>query len=130
MVKIRRSIHNIIHENDSLKNENKDLKERCENLVYAMGALKGDVTNLEEEKKSLISVLKLLQVDTQQHEQKSRVIESNADKVTDRSKQKTFDYANEMEINNLLHEYRDLFIDMAVRNNRSKLAIANRHQER
>ena len=31
---------------------------------------------------------------------------------------------------NLLHEYRDLFIDMAVRNNRSKLAIANRHQER
>ena len=47
------SIHNIIHENDSLKNENKDLKERCENLVYAMGALKRDVTNLEEEKKSL-----------------------------------------------------------------------------
>ena len=40
---------------DSLKNENKDLKERCENLVYAMGALKRDVTNLEEEKKSLIS---------------------------------------------------------------------------
>ena len=31
---------------------------------------------------------------------------------------------------NLLHEYRDLFIDKAVRNNRSKLAIANRHQER
>ena len=30
----------------------------------------------------------------------------------------------------LLHEYRDLFIDMAMRNNRSKLAIANRHQER
>ena len=30
----------------------------------------------------------------------------------------------------LLHKYRDLFIDMAVRNNRSKLAIANRHQER
>ena len=30
----------------------------------------------------------------------------------------------------LLYEYRDLFIDMAVRNNRSKLAIANRHQER
>ena len=30
----------------------------------------------------------------------------------------------------LLHEYRDLFIDMAVRNNRSKLPIANRHQER
>ena len=59
------SIHNIIHENDSLKNENKDLKERCENLVYAMGALKRDVTNLEEEKKSLISVIKLLQVDTQ-----------------------------------------------------------------
>ena len=40
---------------DSLKNENKELKERCENLVYAMGALKRDVTNLEEEKKSLIS---------------------------------------------------------------------------
>ena len=30
----------------------------------------------------------------------------------------------------LLHEYRDLFIDMAVRNNRSELAMANRHQER
>ena len=30
----------------------------------------------------------------------------------------------------LLHEYKDLFIDMAVRNNRSELAIANRHQER
>ena len=30
----------------------------------------------------------------------------------------------------LLYEYRDLFIDMDVRNNRSKLAIANRHQER
>ena len=30
----------------------------------------------------------------------------------------------------LLHEYRDLFIDMAVRNNRSELAIGNRHQER
>ena len=30
----------------------------------------------------------------------------------------------------LLYEYRDLFIDMAVRNNRSALAIANRHQER
>ena len=30
----------------------------------------------------------------------------------------------------LLHEYRDLFIDMDVRNNRSELAIANRHQER
>ena len=27
-------------------------------------------------------------------------------------------------------EYRDLFIDMDVRNNRSELAIANRHQER
>ena len=30
----------------------------------------------------------------------------------------------------LLYEYRDLFIDMAVRNNRSELAIAIRHQER
>ena len=30
----------------------------------------------------------------------------------------------------LLYEYRHLFIDMAVRNNRSELAIANRHQER
>ena len=30
----------------------------------------------------------------------------------------------------LLYEYRDLFIDMDVRNNRSELAIANRHQER
>ena len=30
----------------------------------------------------------------------------------------------------LLYEYRDLFIVMAVRNNRSELAIANRHQER
>ena len=30
----------------------------------------------------------------------------------------------------LLHEYKDLFIDMDVRNNRSELAIANRHQER
>ena len=30
----------------------------------------------------------------------------------------------------LLYEYRDLFIDMAVRNNRSELAIANRHQKR
>ena len=28
------------------------------------------------------------------------------------------------------YEYKDLFIDMAVRNNRSELAIANRHQER
>ena len=27
----------------------------------------------------------------------------------------------------LLYEYRDIFIDMAVRNNRSELAIANRH---
>ena len=36
----------------------------------------------------------------------------------------------QMTKSNLLHEYRDLFIDMAVRNNRSKLAIANRHQER
>ena len=32
--------------------------------------------------------------------------------------------------NLLLYEYRDLFIDMAVRDNRSELAIANRHQER
>ena len=101
------SIHNIIHENDSLKNENKDLKERCENLVYAMGALKRDVTNLEEEKKSLISVIKLLQVDAQQLGQKSRVVESNADKVTDRSKQTTFDYANEMEINNIVEVLSD-----------------------
>ena len=30
----------------------------------------------------------------------------------------------------LLHEHKDLFIDMDVRNNRSELAIANRHQER
>ena len=30
----------------------------------------------------------------------------------------------------ILYEYRDLFIDMDVRNNRSELAIANRHQER
>ena len=30
----------------------------------------------------------------------------------------------------LLYEYKDLLIDMAVRNNRSELAIANRHQER
>ena len=30
----------------------------------------------------------------------------------------------------LLHEYKYLFIDMDVRNNRSELAIANRHQER
>ena len=67
-----------------------------------MGALKRDVTNLEEEKKSLISVIELLQVDAQQLGQKSRVIESNADKVTDRSKQKTFDYANDMEINNIV----------------------------
>ena len=59
------SIHNIIHENDSLKNENKDLKERVENVVYAMGALKRDVINLEKEKKSLTSVIKLLQVDAQ-----------------------------------------------------------------
>ena len=32
-------------------------------------------------------------------------------------------------INSIFLEYRDLFIDMAVRNNRSELAIANRHQE-
>ena len=31
---------------------------------------------------------------------------------------------------NLVYEYRDLFIDMDVRNNRSELAIANRHLER
>ena len=30
----------------------------------------------------------------------------------------------------LLYEYRDLFIDMDVRNNRSELALANRHEER
>ena len=30
----------------------------------------------------------------------------------------------------LLYEYIDLFIDMDVRNNRSKLAIANQHEER
>ena len=30
----------------------------------------------------------------------------------------------------LFYEYRDLFIDMDVGNNRSELAIANRHQER
>ena len=30
----------------------------------------------------------------------------------------------------LLYEYKDLFIDMDVRKNRSELAIANRHQER
>ena len=30
----------------------------------------------------------------------------------------------------LLYEYRDLFIDMDVGNSHSKLAIANRHQER
>ena len=30
----------------------------------------------------------------------------------------------------LLYEYRDLFINMDVDNNRSELAIANRHQER
>ena len=30
----------------------------------------------------------------------------------------------------LLYEYRDLFIDMDVRNNRSELATANGHQER
>ena len=30
----------------------------------------------------------------------------------------------------LLYEYRNLFIDMAVRNIRSELAIANRYQER
>ena len=30
----------------------------------------------------------------------------------------------------LLYEYRDLFIDIDVGNNRSELAIANRHQER
>ena len=30
----------------------------------------------------------------------------------------------------LLYEYRDLLIDMNMRNNRSELAIANRHQER
>ena len=29
----------------------------------------------------------------------------------------------------LLYEYKDLFIDMAVRNNRSQLATTNRHQE-
>ena len=31
---------------------------------------------------------------------------------------------------NLLHEYKDLFIDIDVPKNRSELAIANRHQER
>ena len=30
----------------------------------------------------------------------------------------------------LFYKYRDLFIDMDVGNNRSELAIANRHQER
>ena len=30
----------------------------------------------------------------------------------------------------LFYEYRDLFIDMDVGNNRSELAMANRHQER
>ena len=30
----------------------------------------------------------------------------------------------------ILYEYRDLFIDMDVGNNRSELAIANRYQER
>ena len=55
----------------------------------------------------MISVIKLLQVDAQRLGQKSKVIESNADKVTDRSKQKTFDYANEMEINNIVEVLSD-----------------------
>ena len=40
------------------------------------------------------------------------------------------DYQTDIAFTYLLHEYRDLFIDMDVRNNRSELAIANRHQER
>ena len=39
-------------------------------------------------------------------------------------------YRNNSSKRSLLYEYRDLFIDMVVRNNRSELAIANRHQER
>ena len=35
-----------------------------------------------------------------------------------------------MRFQGLSYEYKDLFIDMDVRNNRSELAIANRHQER
>ena len=35
-----------------------------------------------------------------------------------------------IKLSTLLYEYRDLFIDLDVRNNRSELAIANRHQER
>ena len=35
-----------------------------------------------------------------------------------------------MKFKSLLYEYRDVFVDMAVRNNRSELAIAIRHQER
>ena len=57
------SIHNLIQENSSLKDENKGLEERCENSVYAMGALKRDVSNLEEEKKSLLTVIKILESD-------------------------------------------------------------------
>ena len=75
----------------------------AENLRTCLSPpFKREVTNLEEKKKSLISVIKLLQVDAQQLGQKLRVIESNADKVTDRSKQKTFDYANKMKINNIV----------------------------
>ena len=35
-----------------------------------------------------------------------------------------------MNSQDLSYEYKDLFMDMDVRKNRSELAIANRHQER
>ena len=100
------SIHNLIQENASLKDENKGLKERCENLVYAMGALKRDVNNLEEEKKSLLTVIKILQsdADDEQTQQKSINNQNNWNKVKERTVQKhkitLSGNNNEMQINN------------------------------
>ena len=37
------------------------------------------------------------------------------------------DWPRDVQYSHLLYEYRDLFIDMDVRNNRSELAIASRH---
>lgn len=94
------SIRNVIQENASLKNQNKDLKERCENLVYVMGALKRDLNNLEEEKKSLLTVIKLIQADAEKLQQKPNEHQNNWNKVKERSVQKHKNTYKEMQISN------------------------------
>ena len=106
----------------------KEMSSMVEEIETSVSSLREQVVNLNTEIKTGLTALENRLQKLEKHEAVYEMRSARSDQATQVTPSN--DPKDPTEYAYLLYEYKDLFIDMAVRNNRSELATANRHQER